>query len=166
KGRPSEIDVQPELHDSRRIELRAQHPERLGRLQAHARIGKLHHVERVEELAAERRAPALGKHELTGDREIQIPAPQTAQLTAAAAGRIDADHRRTEGVEYGQRICEQIQSRAAASWIAVDAYLSRRVARDAGVHAIAESILGQQNRARAVATAALAELLPRPTCDL
>src|SRR5262249_52369016 len=97
KGCPSEIDVQPELHDPRRIELRAQDPERLGRLQAHTGTGELPHVERVEELAAERSAPALGKHELTGDRETHIPAPQTAQLTATAAGRIDADHRRTEG---------------------------------------------------------------------
>src|SRR2546421_6811680 len=77
------IYVQPELHDARRIELRAQHPERLRRLQAHTRVRKLHHVEHIEELTAERGAPALRERELARERQIHIPPPQTAQLAAS-----------------------------------------------------------------------------------
>ena len=68
------IEVQPHLDNPRRIQLRTQRAERLRRLQAYRRIGKLHGVERSEELRTEGGAPSFRELEFARERHVQIPA--------------------------------------------------------------------------------------------
>ena len=161
-----EIDVQPELNDPWNIQLRTQHTEGLWRLQAHRRVAKLHGVERVEKLRAKQSAPTLVDFESPGKRDIQIPPRQTAQLASAGAGSVDADHGGAEGVENGQGIGEEVQTRATRGGAAIDTHLRFGVTGDAGVDAVAERIGSGQDRAARVGAATLPELLARAGCDL
>src|SRR5450759_2735079 len=97
---PLPIEVEAELDDARAVQLRAQDAEGLRRLEIHCGVGELDDVAGVEELGAEGDALALGEAELAGDREIDVPPRETAQLAAGAAGAIERDHGRAKGGEY------------------------------------------------------------------
>ena len=95
--------MESELHDSRAVQLRRKHSERLRGLQIDRRVIELNDIESVEQLSAQGSAPPFAEHELARNRQVDIPARKTSQLTAGAARCINADQSRAKGTEHGIR---------------------------------------------------------------